>query len=902
MTSPRPRRQTTSTSHSSIRAVSGAPHTRSSARLAASTKKKAFTVYDENATSTSAATKSKPAVSSSTTKDRGSRGPLRESSGVNKLNMNALEGSRESGNGKGKRKMIGNDESEKGKKILKVEQRGSGTGTGLSKRQKSIGHQSSTESLRSTQSSNPSTTPSSFSFVAPTPARDLLKKVDGTTSPSDFPSGRVVARPPTPPRMKERPSTQIPQTPTPSSTSTSPQKTDRPLSKMPASLRKTPGPNFFTVPSSSNPRPIPSTPSHHPTSLSVANPSITPKLAPSPVKVFNTIPSATPPSTLSKMPKSLATPSTQVVPPSPSSSRLSPMVSARKVHQPTLDVFMRKNVSTMDVTNRNSPYHKHTTPGQPFTMEETIHIPSAPREIHPSSIHPSSDKSNDTEMGIRKRIEPQVTPKSSLYDSAGTQTKEDALPLETTDTDVSQSILLSDISHPPRDGQSLVGDDSSSRSLPKGTSTRTLGTMGPPSEIPISKPAKPSTGLGALPERRPSTKPSMMPSRASTTEKENDLSTTIKRKPSYPSSLGSGPLSRPTPRMVSNPIISSRASSDPSPSLEDDMEIPTALVQPHGQRSVSAPMDRSHGNLNSSTREGLTGETSRSLAGLNDALSKLKMKRMESDAPGYSICSSTPSISITDTSNQTMPLSDRPSNLSTSTSTSRSESRTLGSSGRRPKSSIHPGDLSISSDEGEGVGDQSIAAMLCSTNGSNCLNGVRAFVDVRTDDGEDSSRIFVDILKGLGARVFARPSETCTHIIYKSGKPSTISWYRKQKQEQEDRYQDEDQDQDNPKTFIVGIKWVMRCKKLSKKLDEKDYEVDISEEDVFQKKRKSMEPKSLAASQGAGIGLGQPSTVRKALLDVAEARKRSLMYAPRIPSPLKKGYTGISHSNDNSDD
>ncbi|WWD05937.1 hypothetical protein V865_004022 [Kwoniella europaea PYCC6329] len=896
MTSPRPRRQTTSTSHTSIRAVSGAPHTRSSARLAASTKKKAFTVYDENATTTSAATKSKPAVSSSTTKDWGSRGPLRESRGVNKLNMNALEGRRESGDGKGKRKMIEDDESEKGKKILKVEQGGSSIGTGLSKRRNSIGHQSSNESLRSIQSSNSSTTPSSFSFVAPTPARDLLKKVDGTTSLSDSPPGHVIARPPTPPRMKELPSTNILSTPKPASTSTSPQKTDRPLSKMPASLRKTPGPSLFTVPSSFNARPIPSTPSHHPTNLSMAKPSITPnKLAASPRKVFNTTPSAPPPSTLSRMPKSLVTPSTRVVPPSPSSSRLSPMVSERKDHQPTLDAFMRKNVSTMDVTDRNSPYHKHTTAEQPFKMEETIHIPSAPRDIHPSS-----DKSNDVEMGIRKRTEPQVTPTSSLYDSAGTSNKEDALPLAPTDTDVSQS----DFSHPPREGQPLVGDDSSSLSLPKGTSTRTLGTMGPPSRIPISKPAKPSTGLGALPERRPSTKPSMISSRASTTEKENDISSTIKRKPSYPSSLGSGPLSRPTPRMVSNPIISPRASSDPSPTLEDDMEIPTALVQPHGQRSVSAPMDRSHGSLSSSTREGLTGETSRSLAGLNDALSKLKMRRMEHNAPGYSISSSitTPSISITDTSVQTMPLSDRPSNLSSSTSTSRPESRVLGSSGHRPRSSIHPGDLSISSDEGEGVGDQSIAAMLCSTNGSNCLNGVRAFVDVRTDDGEDSSRVFVDILKGLGARVFARPSETCTHIIFKSGKPSTLSWYRKQKQEQEDRYQDEDRDQDTPKTFIVGIKWVMRCKKFGRKLDEKDYEVDISEEDVFQKKRKSMEPKTLAASQGLGIGLGQPSTVRKALLDVAEARKRSMMYAPRIPSPLKKGYTGISRSNDNSDD
>jgi hypothetical protein len=68
--------------------------------------------------------------------------------------------------------------------------------------------------------------------------------------------------------------------------------------------------------------------------------------------------------------------------------------------------------------------------------------------------------------------------------------------------------------------------------------------------------------------------------------------------------------------------------------------------------------------------------------------------------------------------------------------------------------------------------------------------------------------------------VLGRPTESCTHIIYKAGKPSTLAWYRKQ---------------EDPKPFIVGISWVTKSKDAGKRLAEDPFVVPVGEEDVFQK-------------------------------------------------------------------
>jgi hypothetical protein len=58
--------------------------------------------------------------------------------------------------------------------------------------------------------------------------------------------------------------------------------------------------------------------------------------------------------------------------------------------------------------------------------------------------------------------------------------------------------------------------------------------------------------------------------------------------------------------------------------------------------------------------------------------------------------------------------------------------------------------------DGDHIADTSLAALVCSNVGEGCLKGVVAFVDVRTEDGDEANAIFVEMLKGLGARVGTR--------------------------------------------------------------------------------------------------------------------------------------------------
>lgn len=65
-----------------------------------------------------------------------------------------------------------------------------------------------------------------------------------------------------------------------------------------------------------------------------------------------------------------------------------------------------------------------------------------------------------------------------------------------------------------------------------------------------------------------------------------------------------------------------------------------------------------------------------------------------------------------------------------------------------------------------------------------------------------------------------RPNNV-THVIYKSGRPSTLSFYRRLKEDK--------------RPHIVGISWVTRSKEKGERLDEAPFVIDIAEEDVFQK-------------------------------------------------------------------
>ncbi|OCF36066.1 hypothetical protein I316_01938 [Kwoniella heveanensis BCC8398] len=909
MTPPRRRQPSTSTSTSttlgsqvqSIRTLSrprpassstGAPRTRSMART---TK---LQVYDENANTPAASggssgsgggIKSTLSVGSGSGRSLRSRGPLKEN-----VSMNVLEARKMDPNGKRKAADLSGDDggdAKKAAKVMKVDQTGAvapSRALGISKNNgtksiRSLGHKSSGDSLRSVQPSVPSTPIHSTNISSvpiqqpiPTPARELLRNpTDCSTSPTDSPPTKFVARPPTPPRMRERPmlqekeSSSTPSVPfmtprkTPFGSLQDPPRTEGRLSKMPASLRKTPGqtsvapstPRQFTVPTM--PQSLKSATRDINSTLA---PTLTPRLAPSARHLATGM---APTSSDIFTTPTISPPPVNTVPIIQPAPPVSP-VAARRATFPKVG---NTSQSTLDSVFPRSP---KKSPAQPMQPESVVKS---------ASVVMSSTSSDDLDQGL-------AIPEGAAILTSG---KDGVAPGDQA-ADTSHEVLTPSFSS--QAPASLIPLNSSG--------TTALGVMAPPSRIPRSVAAtasssakivkkasstvtkKPSfQSVGSLPERRPSTRPALVSACSSNAVRgpapAAALPSPVKRKPSYPSSLGSGPLARPTPRMVSNPLLPPRSLSDSSTGLTDDLES-TSTTQP---RSVSAPGPREsagsqlRSSLSSSTREGLSGETSRSLVDLSEALGKLKMKRPENGSTSTQSRShstaATPSIKI----NGFRVFEEKPANLTGSTSSAGPDagpSSRLSSANHRPRASVsvHPGDLSTSSDEG--AADQSIAAMLCSTIGGGCLKGVRAFVDVRTSDGEDSGKLFVEILKGLGARVQSRPSERCTHVIYKSGKTSTLAWWRKQ---------------EDPKPLIVGIKWVTECKKAGKRVEENDFVVDVSKEDVFQKQRKSMEPKAIAAIQGLAP---PPNPMRQALLDIAQARQKSMKYAPKISSPLKTGF------------
>ncbi|KIK78555.1 hypothetical protein PAXRUDRAFT_28587 [Paxillus rubicundulus Ve08.2h10] len=106
------------------------------------------------------------------------------------------------------------------------------------------------------------------------------------------------------------------------------------------------------------------------------------------------------------------------------------------------------------------------------------------------------------------------------------------------------------------------------------------------------------------------------------------------------------------------------------------------------------------------------------------------------------------------------------------------------------------------------------------------------FVDVRTEQGDDAGSLFVDMLKGLGAKIMGRIGQSCTHIVYKNGLSHTLTRYRML---------------DDPKPFVVGIAWVVECVEQRTRVDEERFKVDVDMINVAggNKRRRSMLPKHL---------------------------------------------------------
>ncbi|CAE6417949.1 unnamed protein product [Rhizoctonia solani] len=97
------------------------------------------------------------------------------------------------------------------------------------------------------------------------------------------------------------------------------------------------------------------------------------------------------------------------------------------------------------------------------------------------------------------------------------------------------------------------------------------------------------------------------------------------------------------------------------------------------------------------------------------------------------------------------------------------------------------------------------------------------FVDVRTAQGEDAGSLFVDMLKGLGAKIVSRPTPTTTHIVFKSGHQSTLTKYKLY---------------DDPQPFLVGIAWVVQCVERRERVDEEAFRVKTDEVSALDLKRR----------------------------------------------------------------
>ncbi|KAH9042460.1 hypothetical protein EDB85DRAFT_1856341 [Lactarius pseudohatsudake] len=115
------------------------------------------------------------------------------------------------------------------------------------------------------------------------------------------------------------------------------------------------------------------------------------------------------------------------------------------------------------------------------------------------------------------------------------------------------------------------------------------------------------------------------------------------------------------------------------------------------------------------------------------------------------------------------------------------------------------------------------------------LKSCTIFVDVRTDDGDDAGGLFVDMLRGLGAKIIGRAGQSCTHIVYKNGLMSTLTKYRLMRE---------------PKPLVVGISWVVECTEQRRRVEENDFIVDLEGLNIAgnNKRRRSMLPKHISSN------------------------------------------------------
>ncbi|KAJ9101068.1 hypothetical protein QFC21_003286 [Naganishia friedmannii] len=243
---------------------------------------------------------------------------------------------------------------------------------------------------------------------------------------------------------------------------------------------------------------------------------------------------------------------------------------------------------------------------------------------------------------------------------------------------------------------------------------------------------------------------------------------------------------------------------------------------------------------NHARRKSLTMETSKSLYGLSAALAKLTVKRpsLEGKSPDTSLSGGSTLTKemqadgrlTTDaragTKFATLTADTAPRNPAQPITISRIP-KSISIQGRNSLTRLAEVNRRISGEMQQPVADESAAPAATAQVSSlkpkiarGIFHGVTVFVDVRTAEGDDSSAVFVEMLRAGGARVLSKPTDNCTHVVFKSGKVSTLIWWRKQPL---------------PKPHIVGIGWVTRSTELGHRAVEETFQVDVTAQAVFQK-------------------------------------------------------------------
>ncbi|KAH7102206.1 hypothetical protein BKA62DRAFT_617813 [Auriculariales sp. MPI-PUGE-AT-0066] len=145
------------------------------------------------------------------------------------------------------------------------------------------------------------------------------------------------------------------------------------------------------------------------------------------------------------------------------------------------------------------------------------------------------------------------------------------------------------------------------------------------------------------------------------------------------------------------------------------------------------------------------------------------------------------------------------------------------------------------------------------------LKHCTVFVDVRTAEGDDDAAdLFVEMLRGLGARILTRMSTRLTHIIFKSGLPSTVAKYRMLRE---------------PRPAVVGIGWVVECAEKRERVDESRFAVDLDTADTK---------------------VCSPHFVVTFILTPSQQKRRT--DGPLNPVPHRRLYTGDGPEGEDEDD